>query len=152
MWVPQTFGVVSRSSVLCLVCGAVRLFLDDRFERRTLCFHSNMTVVAERALRDMARNIHDRLIARAAFRKIRDERVPLVVISLLPKLHTDIALIKTLLDDEKIGAQIIRRPIEGPWRQDVANIGEERDHARESQRKASSFSRRPFLLIANDEH
>ena len=35
--------------------------------------------VAEHALRDVARDVHDGLIASAAFRKIRDERVSVVV-------------------------------------------------------------------------
>jgi hypothetical protein len=38
-----------------------------------------MPVVAEHALRDMAGDVHDGLVACTAFRKIRDERVPVVV-------------------------------------------------------------------------
>ena len=79
MWVPHSFGAIRRPRVLRLVYGVIRLFLDDRFKRRTLCFHPNMTVMAEHALRDMAGDVHDGLIARTTFRKIRDERVPVVV-------------------------------------------------------------------------
>lgn len=38
-----------------------------------------MTVVAEHALRNVARDVHDGLIASSAFRKIRDKGVPVVV-------------------------------------------------------------------------
>ena len=38
-----------------------------------------MAIVAEHALRDMASNVHDRLIAGAAFRQVRNEGVPIVV-------------------------------------------------------------------------
>jgi hypothetical protein len=58
---------------------AVRLFPDNRFKRRTLCFHSNMAVVAEHALRDMARDVHDGLVSSSAFREICDKGVPVVV-------------------------------------------------------------------------
>jgi hypothetical protein len=38
-----------------------------------------MTVVAEHALRDMARDVHNGLIASTAFRKVRDKGVPVIV-------------------------------------------------------------------------
>lgn len=79
MWVPHTLGPVSCSRILCLACEAVGLFLDDRFERRPHRLHANMAVVAEHTLRDMAGNVHDGLIAGAAFREVRDEGVAIVV-------------------------------------------------------------------------
>ena len=33
MWVPHIFGAVSRSRILRLVCGAIRLLLDDQFRQ-----------------------------------------------------------------------------------------------------------------------
>ena len=46
-------------------------------------------------------------------------------VALVRSIATVDALIKTLLGDEKTGAQIVRRSLEEPLRQIVANAGEE---------------------------
>src|SRR5581483_4410416 len=44
-----------------------------------LGFHANVAIVLEHLLRNMTRDVHDGLVARATLRQFRDERMPVVM-------------------------------------------------------------------------
>ena len=53
--------------------------LHNRFERLPLRFHSNVRIMLQHSLRDVPCNVPDGLVPCPAFRKIGDERVPVVM-------------------------------------------------------------------------
>jgi hypothetical protein len=77
LWVPHTLLAVDLSRFLS--CGVIRLAADDRFESSALGLHADVAVMPEHAFGDVTGDVHDGLIAGPTFRKIRDERVAIVV-------------------------------------------------------------------------
>ena len=55
--------------------GALLLLLPNGVQSLALGLHSNMAVMLEHLARDVAGDVHDRLIARAAFGEFSDEGV-----------------------------------------------------------------------------
>jgi hypothetical protein len=61
-------------------CGLPRgVCLDQRFESVAFRFHTNVAVVLEHIARDVAGDIHNRLLTSSALRKIGDESVTVIV-------------------------------------------------------------------------
>ena len=77
----------------------------------------------ETELKEKKARVEDALHATRA--AIEEGIVPGGGVALLRSIPTVDALIKTLVGDEKTGAQIVRRSLEEPLRQIVANAGEE---------------------------
>ena len=48
----------------------LRPFRHHRLQRLALGFHSNVAIVFEHLLRDLARDVHNRLVACSAFRQL----------------------------------------------------------------------------------
>ncbi len=72
LWVPL--------GLLCLAgFFRGRTHCDDGLQSTALRFHADVAVVLEHLLGNVSGDVHDGLIARAAFRKIGDERVPVIV-------------------------------------------------------------------------
>ena len=77
----------------------------------------------ETELKEKKARVEDALHATRA--AVEEGIVPGGGVALLRAIPTVDALIKTLADDEKTGAQIVRRSLEEPLRQIAANAGEE---------------------------
>src|ERR1035437_1035067 len=69
----STFGFFLAFTVGgALACG-------DLVQSPPLCFHPDVGVAGKHCARDVPGNAHDHLVARARLRKLRDQRVPIVV-------------------------------------------------------------------------
>jgi chaperonin GroEL len=77
----------------------------------------------ETELKEKKARVEDALHATRA--AVEEGIVPGGGVALIRAIPTVDALIKTLVDDEKTGAQIVRRSLEEPLRQIAANAGEE---------------------------
>ena len=82
-----------------------------------------MGAATETELKEKKARVEDALHATRA--AVEEGIVPGGGVALVRAIPAVDALIKTLEGDEKIGAQIVRRSLEEPLRQIVANAGEE---------------------------
>jgi hypothetical protein len=73
LWVPL--------GLRCLLAGFLRgrSHRDNGLQGTALRFHSDVAVVLKHLFGDVSGDVHNGLIASTAFRKVGDERVPVVV-------------------------------------------------------------------------
>jgi len=69
---------------------------NDGLQGTALRLHTDVAVVLEPLLGDVSGDVHDGLIASAAFRKVGDERVPVVVPAALSRAGLYLPLIPDL--------------------------------------------------------